>query len=268
MSENEFIMVKEKGWSAGFLNMLDKENARWWGRGNWIVQLVLWFLLLNVPVFFILYINPHLYSSQGITYTVEENAQLAAQVFFAVSALYLPFGVTILTHDSIIKERELGTMAWVMSKPISRTSFILSKIVANIAGVMIFMVLVQGIITYGIISAYGGSFINVVNFFGALGVIALLSLFFLGMMFMLGTMTMSRYVVLGAAVTFIILGLAASQLLPDIATYLTWKLSETARDFAMNGSLTANEITQLVAAGAWIVIFFLISIFEIERIEL
>jgi hypothetical protein len=36
----------------------------------------------------------------------------------------------------------------------------------------------------------------------------------------------------------------------------------------MNGSLTANEITQLVATGVWIVIFFLISIFEIERIEL
>jgi ABC-2 type transport system permease protein len=267
MSDNEFVLVKEKGWSAGFLNMLDKENARWWGRRNWVVQLVLWFLLLNIPVLFILYVNPYLPSSQGITYTTEKNAQLAAQVFFAISALYLPFGISILTHDSIIKEREQGTMAWILSKPISRKSFILSKIVANIAGVIILMVAIQGVITYGIISAYIGNFINVVNFFGALGIIALLSLFFLSMISMLGTMTLSRYAVLGAAVTFIILGMAASQVLPDISTYLTWKLSETTRDFAMSGSLTSNEITQLVATGVWIVIFFLVSLIRIEQIE-
>ena len=267
MSDNEFVLVKEKGWSAGFLNMLDKENARWWGRRNWVVQLVLWFLLLNMPVLFILYINPYLPVAMGSHIRLEMNAQLATQVFFAISALYLPFGISILTHDSVIKEREQGTMAWILSKPISRKSFILSKIVANIAGVLILMVMVQGIITYGIISAYNGNFINAVNFFGALGIIALLSLFFLSMIFMLGTMTMSRYFVLGAAVTFIILGMAAAQVLPDISTYLTWKLSETARDFAMNGSLTANEITQLVATGAWIVIFFLVSLFQIERIE-
>ena len=267
MSDNKFVPVKEKGWSDGFLNMLDKENARWWGRRNWVVQLVLWFLLLNMPVLFILYVNPHLPSSQGITYTTEMNARLASQVFFAISALYLPFGISILTHDSIIKERELGTMAWILSKPISRKSFVLSKIVANIAGVIILMVLVQGIITYGIISAYNGNFINAVSFFGALGIIALLSLFFLSMISMLGTMTMSRYAVLGAAVTFIILGMAAAQVLPDISTYLTWKLSETARDFAMNGSLTSDEVTQLVATGVWIVIFFLVSLVQIERIE-
>ncbi len=267
MSANEFVLVKEKGWSAGFLNMLDKENARWWGRRNWIVQLVLWFLLLNMPVLFILFVNPYLPSSHGITYTVEMNAQLGSQVFFAISALYLPFGISILTHDSVIKEREQGTMAWILSKPISRKSFILSKIVANIAGVMILMVVVQGIITYGIISAYNGNFINAVNFFGALGIIAMLSLFFLSMVSMIGTMTRSRYAVLGAAVTFIILGMAAAQVLPDISTYLTWKLSETARDFAMNGSLTANKITQLVSTGVWIVIFFVISLVQIGRIE-
>jgi ABC-2 type transport system permease protein len=266
MPDNKFVLVKEKGWLTGFSNMLNKENARWWKTNTWLQQIVIWFLLLNVPLLFILFISHP--TENGVPFTVEQTSLFGAQVFFAISALYLPFGVSIMTHDAIIKERELGTMAWILSKPISRKSFVLSKIVANATAVLILMVFVQGIIDYGILSIYNGGFLNAVNFFGALCIIALLSLFFLGMMFALGSLTISRYFVLGAAATFIILGLAASYTMPDIATYLTWKLSETTRDFAMNGSLTANEITQLAATGVWIVIFFLISIFGIERIEL
>lgn len=266
MQNNEFVPVKEKGWLTGFSNMLDKENARWWKSNTWLQQIFIWFMLLNVPLLFILYISHP--TQNGVPLTVEQTALFGVQVFMAVSALYLPFGVSIMTHDAIIKERELGTMAWILSKPISRKSFVLAKIVANMAAVLILMVFVQGIIDYGILSLYNGAFLNAVNFFGALGIIALLSLFYLGMMFALGSLTTSRYLVLGAAAVFIILGLAASYTLPDLSTYLTWKLSETVRQFALSGDLPPDGIVQLVATGAWIVLFFLISLFQIERIEL
>jgi ABC-2 type transport system permease protein len=247
MPDNEFILVKEKGWLTGFSNMLNKENARWWKTNTWLQQIVIWFLLLNVPMFFILFISHQ--TENGVPFTVGQTALFGGQVFFAISALYLPFGVSIMTHDAIIKERELGTMAWILSKPVSRKSFVLAKIVANATAVLTLMVFVQGILDYTILSIYSGGFLNAVNFFGALCIIALLSMFFLGMMFALGSLTMSRYFVMGAAATFIILGLAASYTMPDIATYLTWKLSETTRDFAMNGSLTMNEIIQLWRPG-------------------
>jgi ABC-2 type transport system permease protein len=266
MQNNEFVLVKEKGWLTGFSNMLDKENGRWWKTNTWLQQVFIWFMLLNVPLLFILYISHP--TSNGIPMTVQETALFGVQVFMAVSALYLPFGVSIMTHDAIIKERELGTMAWVLSKPITRKSFVLAKIVANTAAVLTLMVLIQGIIDYGILSLYNGAFLNAANFFGALGIIALLSMFYLGMMFALGSVTTSRYLILGSAVVFIILGMAASYTLPDLSTYLAWKMSETARQFALYGNLTFDGVIQLVATGVWIVIFFLISIFQVERIEL
>ena len=266
MQDNEFVLVKEKGWLTGFSNMLDKENGRWWKTNTWLQQIFIWFMLLNVPLLFILYISHPMLN--GVPMTVHETAMFGVQVFMAVSALYLPFGVSIMTHDALIKEREMGTMAWILSKPISRKSFVLSKIIANAAAVLILMVFVQGVIDYAILSIYNGAFLNAGYFFGALCIIALLSLFYLGMMFALGSLTMSRYLVMGAAVLFIIAGMAASYTLPDLATYLTWKLPETARVFAFYGELSSDGVIQLAATAAWIVIFFLISLFEIERIEL
>jgi ABC-2 type transport system permease protein len=266
MQDNEFVLAEEKGWLAGFSSMLDKENGRWWKTNTWLQQAFIWFMLLNVPLLFILYISHP--TSNGIPMTAPETALFGVQVFMAVSALYLPFGVSIMTHDAIIKEREMGTMAWILSKPVTRKSFVLAKIVANTAAVLILMVFIQGIIDYGILSLYNEALLNAVNYFGALCIIALLSLFYLGMMFALGSLTTSRYLVLGAAVVFIILGMAASYTLPDISAYLTWKMPETAREFAFSGNLTFDGVIQLVATGVWIMIFFLISIFQVERIEL
>ncbi len=261
MPANEFIEVKEKGMFTGFSNMFDKENARWWKTEKWYLLLFAWIVLLDMFIAFLLYVIPY-------TSGTASKVEMAAGVFPGLMGVYLPFGILIMTHDTIIKELESGTMAWIMSKPVSRMSFALSKILANFIGVTVLMVIVPGIIGYGIISLYGGSFINIVNFSGALGVIALLGLFYISLVFMLGIVTRSRYVVLGVTTLYIMTGLMASSQLPGIAPYLTWDLSKMAGDFAAYGILQSNYPAQFASTLIWIIGFLVISFIGIEKIEL
>jgi ABC-2 type transport system permease protein len=203
MPENAFIEVKEKGWLTGFSNMFDNENGQWWRTEKWIIQLTAWLVLLNLSLAFLLYVRPYITGEAGSPGLVQANVRMVSGLFFSLAGIYLPFGIAIMTHDAIIRERELRTMAWVLPKPISRTSFALSKVIANTIGVMVLMVLVPGIVAYGMISFYNGSFINALNFFGALGILALLCMFYISLVFMLGSITKSRYAVLGVTAIYI-----------------------------------------------------------------
>ncbi len=265
MPDNAFVEVKEKGLLTGFSNMLAKENARWWKTGRWIIQAVAWLVLLDMSMAFLLWVRP-VVGDTGTPELVRYNAQVVSGLYFGLAgSFYLPFGILIMTHDSIIGERELGTMAWILSKPLSRFSFALSKVVANTVGVMALMVIVPGVVFYGMVSFYYGSFTNAANFFGALGILALLSLFFISLVFMLGTVTKSRYVVLGVTAFYILIGLAYQ--LPDITRLTTWKLMDTAASLAAYG-LLPPDYTQLAATAVWIVALLAIALVRIERIEL
>ncbi|MDH3295952.1 MAG: hypothetical protein OER95_16670, partial [Acidimicrobiia bacterium] len=39
--------VEESGWRRGFANLFRKENERWWHTRRWMLQTVLWLVVLN-----------------------------------------------------------------------------------------------------------------------------------------------------------------------------------------------------------------------------
>lgn len=268
MPDNSLVNVKDKGWLTGFSNMFDNENRRWWGTERWIIQLTAWIVLMDLTMAFLLYVRPYIAGEAGNPGMAASNVRMVSGLFFSLAGIYLPFGIAIMTHDAIIREREMGTMAWVLSKPISRISFALSKVIANTIGVMVLMVLVPGIVAYGMISLYNGSFINAVNFFGALGILALLCMFYISLVFMLGSITKSRYAVLGVTAMYILMSLAAADQLQKIGVYLSWRLSYTAADLSAYGILASDAVTQFIASGVLIVAMLALSFILIERIEI
>lgn len=62
-----------------------------------------------------------------------------------------PVGIAILMMGAIVEEKRSGTAAWILSKPISRTAFVLSKLIGNGIGVLVCIILAQGLIGYGIV---------------------------------------------------------------------------------------------------------------------
>lgn len=268
MPEKAFIDVKDGGLLAGLSNMLANENGRWWSTEKWVIQLTAWIVLLDLTMAFLLYVRPYITGEAGSPGFVSSNVRMVSGLFFSLAGIYLPFGIAIMTHDAVIRERELGTMAWVLSKPISRLSFALSKVIANTIGVMALMVIVPGIIAYAMISLYNGSLINAGNFFGALGILALLCMFYIALVFMLGSITKSRYAVLGVTALYILMSLGAAEQLQKIGTYLSWRLSYTAADLSAYGILAPDALAQFISAGALILVMLGIAFVSVERIEI
>jgi ABC-type transport system involved in multi-copper enzyme maturation permease subunit len=71
-----------------------------------------------------------------------------AQLYTMPVGIFGVFGAIILTSNIIVGELESGVAHWILSKPISRFSYIFSKTVANIIGIFLTMFPVQAVLTY------------------------------------------------------------------------------------------------------------------------
>ncbi len=64
------------------------------------------------------------------------------------AGLFPAVGVVIIMQGVVVGEKKSGTAAWVLSKPVTRPAFILSKVIANSLGVLVTMVVLPGIVAY------------------------------------------------------------------------------------------------------------------------
>ena len=122
--DQELQAVHEPGWRRGFANLLGNENRMWWGTRKWLVHLLLWLVMLNGLILLI-----------GLTDGPDPNNPLKlyetlVQVLFQVGTLATAIGVVTTAQGAIVREKQLGTAAWVLSKPVSRSAFVLAKFVA------------------------------------------------------------------------------------------------------------------------------------------
>jgi ABC-2 type transport system permease protein len=149
--------------------------------------------------------------------------QTALMLIFLFSGLAPAVGVVIIGQDAIIQERQTGTAAWVLSKPVSRAAFLLSKLSADAFGVLATMVLAQGLVAYFIYRAGVGIWLSIPGFLAGLGLVYLLLLFYLTLTLMLGTLFRSRGPVIGIPMV-LIFGNQLTGLAPWLGKILPWNL--------------------------------------------
>jgi ABC-2 type transport system permease protein len=192
--------VKDYRGLNGFGNYFRMSNHQWWGTSRWLKQIVIWFLIVNGP--WVLSVI----SSLGETDSRSQGGQTAGgtlMIFFVMAGMFTAIGVIILGQNAFIQGRESGTIAWVLSKPVSRPAFILSKLSADAIGILVTMVLAQGLVGF-LICRFGlGVSVPIFGFLAALGLLFLHQLFYLALSFMLGSLLRSRGAVLGIPLVFI-----------------------------------------------------------------
>lgn len=279
------IQTTNYGWSAGFLNMLRKENDRWWNPKSVAMQLAIWLAIINVMVAIVLFIVPHvtdeglkqqiaheLYHhgivSGELVYTPVTVANMGLSMFFLLSGMAMFIGAVILVHDSILKERETGTAAWLLSKPLSRKAFVLAKVLANSFGMMVIVLFTQGVIAYAMCSIELGHPVAVLPFLAGIGMIGLDVLFYLVLAMALGAFSLSRGVVLGVPIVFGLIGGEIPTLLPDLGHYMPWSLGDLSQAVATGASLSSIDKLPIIATAFWIVLFILATVWRFEQIEL
>jgi len=101
---------------------------------------------------------------------------------------FVAFGVMIIMQRVIVGEKRSGTAAWVLSKPVTRTAFVVSRLVGNTLGVLLTAVLVPGAVaylTFGLFTPLG--WLPPLNYLAGMLVISLSAFFWLTLTLMMGT---------------------------------------------------------------------------------
>lgn len=256
-----FIMVEKRGWQGGLRNLLRVENGKWWRSRMWWVQIVMWTLIIDGILAGVLF------SGQAV------GATDALTLYSIFAGLFPSIAVVIIMQDAVVGEKESGTAAWIMSKPVSRTAFVLAKWIANSIGVLVTMLLVPGVVAYIQISLALGNWLDPMRFLGGIGVLYINQLYYLTLTLMLGTFFSHRGPVIGIplALTFgqqMIFGL-----LPFLAQVLPWTLIAPIgeMDVSITSALILGRplpnLNPLYISIASIVVFLALAFWRFEKEE-
>jgi ABC-2 type transport system permease protein len=256
-------LVNERGWRSGFANMLRKENGTWWKTKKWWVQTLVWLLAGNGLVAFILWVIP-LIDPGGAP-----PASELIGVFMGVLGAAGTVGVLILAQNIIVKEKQMGTAAWILSNPVSRVAFVLSKLLVHGLNILAIIIVLQGAVGYMQISLGEGVFFPLGPFVAAMGLQALNLLFYLTLSLMLGTLFRSRGPVTGIAIGVWFLEQLLGQILGLVweifPLLLPSKLVEMASPVALGQPLPS--LIPIVSVSLMSLVFVLVALWRFGREE-
>lgn len=238
---------------GGFRNIFAKELADWFGTRRWWIQTLVWLIIFNVGLALILFVAPVL-DPQAST-GPDELYMSGLGVFFNTLALLGSIGVIILTQDEIIQEKQSGTAAWILTKPVSRASFILSKLLSNVVGVLILVIAVPALVAYIEIMIASGRGAPVLQYVLALAVILLTLTFYITLSLMLGTFFEQRGPVLAGTFGILVGGLVVSQFLPKLTYILPLSMDKIALSILQGQPLSLPMMYELITAGLFSLLF-------------
>lgn len=274
------ISVKDQPGLNGFSNLFCNENHHWWGTGQWLVQILIWMAIVNGMLAMVVLAAPKIEQAQARREIQAPQADAARQaldqtalmVFFIFSGLAMAVGVVIIAQDAIIQERQTGTIAWVLSKPVSRSAVLLSKIIAHALGILVTMVLVQGFVAYLIYQAGTGISLSVPAFMGGLSLVYLLLLFYLALTLMLGTLFQSRGLVIGFPM-LMVFGNQMVGIAPWLGQILPWNLvmdlgpQQPALAVLLSQGQPLPTVTPIIGTAVLTALFIVVALWRFEREE-
>lgn len=276
-NNNALQLVKERGWRSGLANLMRLENGRWWGTSRWWVQSLMWLVVLNGILVLVLWILPMVGSGEAgagdVQASWQVNEEAAAQGFdglLTLMGVFPVFGVLVITQGVIVGEKQSGTAAWILSSPVSRVAFILSKLIANAIGFLVIVVVLQGLIAYLQLSLRLGGFVPPLPIVAALSLHALHLLFYLTLTLMLGAFFDSRGPVLAIPIAILIGQGLLESLAKRFAPWFPWqilpaKLPGLASIAAQGEPLPS--FSPIVAVLLFSLAFVLLAIWRFEREE-
>lgn len=245
--------TNKTNWWRGFNNLLGKELSSWWRTGAWLIHLLVYLVIVNGLTAF-------------DTWDTKQSGGEVAEVFVGFFAFHLMFvmaGVVLSTQGSIIGERQDGTAAWLLSKPLSRSAFLLAKLTALGGSFLIVGVLIPVLAAFGTWHYYGfppnwstlplvvlGLFLSV--------------LFFLSFGLLVGTILDSRKGVAAVGLLMLFGQLQFGD--RAIGVYLpggmVYRLTEVVAGAAQSTALLACAVT-----AVFTVAFIAIALHRIQRVE-
>ena len=252
----------------GFGNLLGNELQQWFGTRRWIIHLLIWTvpvnILIAVAVSEIMNGNPRAGAPPDLTAQLVE----AFQIFFLLGGLATGIGIITAAQGAIIREKQLGTAAWVMSKPASRPAFVLAKFVAYAIVFLLLAVAIPALVLYIQMTLIWHYPQAVLPFALGLAVYTVHFLFYLALTLMLGTLFAARGAVTGIGLALVVGGLILPNFLPEwVMSIMPWGLPRAAFALTTGQTLPPQMVTALIVTAAWTVIFMFVALWRFGREE-
>jgi ABC-2 type transport system permease protein len=181
--------VAARGRDGGFRNLLRHELAAFWGTPTWLIQVGTW--LVFGPGVLLLFLLSESMGAAEDGRASRAAVALAARVLPTTLGTLVAVAAVILAQGAIVGERQAGTAAWLLAKPVSRAAFVLAKFLALGSGMVAAAVAAPGAAAYAIVAIADGP-APVAPYLAALGALALHVLFYLALALLLGTVFHSR----------------------------------------------------------------------------
>ena len=269
------LPARGESWLAGFSNMLAKELGEWFRTRRWLWQILIWVTMINGFMALLLFVLPALASIMPeLKPTVE--AVFSGQppevggvmMYFAIAVMAGTIGAIILAQDEIIQEKQSGTAAWILSKPAARPAFILTKLLSNTIGVLVFIVALPALVTLGQVFLATHKLVPLAPFLAGEGVFLLALFFYLSLVIMLGVLFESRGPALGIAFGVVFGGMIIGSLIPPINYVLPVSMDRIAQVIMLGIPLPAMFVSQLIASAVLSIVFILVALWHFQHIEL
>ena len=256
--------VTERGWRCGLANLFRKEAYTWLRTRYGLMHLVLWIFIINGLMAIII-------STAGEDLDAGETVVAASiDPFVGITAWFTSIGVAIVAMGAIVGEKRSGTAAWILSAPVSRPAFLLSKMLMIGIGGVATMVVIPGLLAFlefSYLPAAEDS-VAIVPWMGAVGALSLNVLFYLALTVFLGTLFSSRGAVIGTAIGVFMAGTLIAPVLPSVLSNLTpWGLLDPLAMELADETRSVDSIVPVFASMAWVAIFTVASFWRFQREE-
>jgi ABC-2 type transport system permease protein len=150
------------------------QSSRWWRHA------LIWLATINLILFF---------ATLGMSGEAENEAGDSPLILYSIfGGIFVAIGVMIIMQGVIVGEKRSGTAAWVLSKPVTRTSFVVSRLIGSTLGILLTAVLLPGLIAYitlGVVGTEGWP--APLNFLAGVAMLAASMFFWLTLTLMSGT---------------------------------------------------------------------------------
>jgi ABC-2 type transport system permease protein len=256
------------GGLAGFGNMLSKELGEWFGTRRWLWQSVIWLSIINGFIAFLLFVIPRIDPGEAPGVENPPADIMGLTLFFTFAVLAGSIGMIIMAQDEIIQEKQSGTAAWILSKPVARQSFILTKMLSNIIGGAIFIVALPGLVTLVEVYLAIQQGVPLLPYLAGAGVVLLALIFYLSLVIMSGVLFEQRGPVMGIAFGVMFGGLIASQFAPQVGYFLPVSMEKIALAVSQSQPLPAMAVSQVITTAVWSILFTLVALWRFKRSEL
>ena len=189
-ASSQFQLVREKGWKRGLGNLLRGEYSAWFKSSRWWKHLLLWLAIINGMMIIMMI------ASAEATKGGEEGPPVLF-MYGIFGGMFVAFGVMIIMQRVLVREKQQGTAAWVLSKPVTRTAFVASRLIVNAIAILLTSVIVPGVILYvtlGLLSDIG--WLSPFGMTAALVMVSLHTFYWIALVLMMGTLSESSGVVI------------------------------------------------------------------------